>query len=106
MGLFSRLAFSKASGPHGYQSTGLWACCRRYGLFSPARRLVYVIVPPRSARQGLFGGEGGSARFHPISRRPGGKGRPEWIMSPTFRIERDSMGEMQVPAQALYGAQT
>ena len=27
-------------------------------------------------------------------------------MSATFRIERDSMGEMQVPADAYYAAQT
>src|SRR5579885_3846980 len=40
IGLSSRLAFSKASGPQGYQSTGLWACCRRYGLFSWINRLV------------------------------------------------------------------
>jgi fumarate hydratase class II len=25
---------------------------------------------------------------------------------PTFRIERDSMGELKVPADALWGAQT
>jgi hypothetical protein len=29
MGLFSALARARASAPHGYQSTGLWACCRR-----------------------------------------------------------------------------
>src|SRR6185295_13756700 len=39
-GLFSRRARPSASSPHGYQSTGLWACWRRYGLLSPARRLV------------------------------------------------------------------
>src|SRR3954452_18011205 len=33
-------ARSRASAPHGYQSTGLWACWRRYGLVSPARRLA------------------------------------------------------------------
>ena len=27
-------------------------------------------------------------------------------MSENFRIERDSMGELQVPAEALYAAQT
>ncbi|HBQ45338.1 MAG TPA: aspartate ammonia-lyase, partial [Thiomicrospira sp.] len=27
-------------------------------------------------------------------------------MSQDFRIEKDSMGELQVPANALYGAQT
>src|ERR1700730_2644647 len=37
MGLSSRRALSKASSPQGYQSTGLWACCCRYGLFSAIR---------------------------------------------------------------------
>src|SRR6185295_18083973 len=27
-------------------------------------------------------------------------------MTPAFRIERDTMGEVRVPAEALYGAQT
>src|SRR5580693_5823465 len=40
MGLFSRRARSKAASPHGCQSTGLCACCSRYGLFSCDRRLV------------------------------------------------------------------
>ena len=31
---------SKASSPHGYQSTGLWACWSRYGLVSEARRFA------------------------------------------------------------------
>jgi len=31
MGLSSALAFANASSPHGYQSTGLWACCNKYG---------------------------------------------------------------------------
>src|SRR5438270_9964280 len=39
---FSFLAFSNASGPHGYQSTGLWACWSRYGLDSFASRLVWA----------------------------------------------------------------
>src|SRR5512147_2970951 len=40
IGLSSRRARSNASSPQGYQSTGSWACWRRYGLFSPARRLT------------------------------------------------------------------
>src|SRR6516162_6973510 len=36
----SFLAFANASGPQGYQSTGLWACMSKYGLVSRARRLV------------------------------------------------------------------
>ena len=39
MGLFSRRACANASSPHGYQSTGLFACWSRYGLVSPAKRL-------------------------------------------------------------------
>src|SRR5438067_4813975 len=39
MGLSSCCAFCRASSPHGYQSTGLWACCRRYGLVSLISRL-------------------------------------------------------------------
>src|SRR5205823_3735977 len=41
MGLFSRRAFSNASWPQGYQSTGLCACCRRYGLFSSSSRFTF-----------------------------------------------------------------
>src|SRR6266576_3993987 len=39
-GLSSRLAWAKAASDHGCQSTGLWACCRRYGLVSLISRLV------------------------------------------------------------------
>lgn len=30
-----------ASFPHGYQSTGLCACCNKYGDFSSIKRFVY-----------------------------------------------------------------
>jgi hypothetical protein len=40
MGLFSRRAFSNASSPHGYHSTGLPACWWIYGLVSKARRFL------------------------------------------------------------------
>src|SRR6187551_1432027 len=40
MGRSSSRARASASGPHGYQSTGLWACCNRYGLVSSARRFT------------------------------------------------------------------
>ncbi len=33
----SSAARRKGSSPHGYQSTGLYACCCRYGLFSEMR---------------------------------------------------------------------
>src|SRR3954471_11006369 len=42
IGFSSARAFPSASGPHGYQSTGLCACCNKYGLVSPARRLGTV----------------------------------------------------------------
>src|SRR6185503_8013012 len=42
IGLSSRFAFSKASGPQAYQSTGLCWCCKRYGDFSRASRFVCV----------------------------------------------------------------
>src|SRR5574341_921874 len=40
IGRFSSLARRSASSPHGYQSTGLWACWSRYGLVSWIKRLV------------------------------------------------------------------
>jgi hypothetical protein len=51
IGLSSACAFSSASLPHGYQSTGLWACCKRYGLVSCMRRFgirsISLLVPIR-----------------------------------------------------------
>ena len=38
MGLSSAFARASASSPHGYQFTGLCACCLRYGLDSFASR--------------------------------------------------------------------
>src|SRR5262245_19017076 len=46
----SFFALANASGPQGNQSTGLWACCNRYGLDSLASRFA-----------GCFGFSGGSA---------------------------------------------
>src|ERR1700727_2184178 len=40
MGLPSCWARASASGPHGYQSTGLCECWRRYGLVWAASRLI------------------------------------------------------------------
>ena len=39
MGFSSARARANASSPHGYQKTGLAACCSRYGLVLPARLL-------------------------------------------------------------------
>src|SRR5205807_6302504 len=61
--LSSARAFSNASSPHGYQSTGLSACWRRYGLVSPARRFTRPTY--RLAR---------GARSEPLGR--GGLGPP------------------------------
>src|SRR2546423_3041749 len=47
-GLSSARAFSNASSPHGYQSTGLSACWRRYGLVSPARRFISLLSPSQA----------------------------------------------------------
>src|SRR5436305_4949740 len=44
-GLSSVLARSNASSPHGYQSTGLSLCCRRYGLVSSASRFMVPSYP-------------------------------------------------------------
>src|SRR5262245_42465492 len=43
MGRSASRAAAKASSPHAYQSTGLSACWRRYGLVSAARRFI----PPK-----------------------------------------------------------
>src|SRR6188508_3040143 len=48
MGLSSAWARDNASGPHGYHSTGLSACCLRYGLDSVIRRLGTRSVDERS----------------------------------------------------------
>src|SRR5881275_2331270 len=46
IGLSSRFAAANASGPQGYQSTGLSLCWRRYGLVSWASRLLAVMTSP------------------------------------------------------------
>ena len=40
IGFSSAAAFAKASSPHGYQSTGLAACCSKYGLRSRLKRFI------------------------------------------------------------------
>src|SRR4029453_930975 len=68
IGLSSARARANASSPHGYQSTGLWACWSRYGLVSLARRLVVTESPDAlwSAGEGqrAHGGRDHSA-IHP-----------------------------------------
>src|SRR6266852_726416 len=50
IGRSSVRARASASSPHGYQSTGLSACCSRYGLVSQLRRLV-TTSPPAPLRR-------------------------------------------------------
>jgi membrane protease YdiL (CAAX protease family) len=44
MGLFSARALANASSFHANQSTGLCACCKRYGDFSRARRSILTLA--------------------------------------------------------------
>src|ERR1022692_2448053 len=43
IGFCSAFAFAKASSPQGYQSTGLYACSSKYGLFSLMSRLGFLV---------------------------------------------------------------
>src|SRR5919201_876989 len=52
MGLSSSRARASASSPHAYQSTGLSACCRRYGLVSSASRFTLILCPVSSLPSG------------------------------------------------------
>src|SRR3954454_10251805 len=45
IGTSRRRDSASASSPHGYQSTGLSACWRRYGLVSFARRFIRAMMP-------------------------------------------------------------
>src|SRR5688500_3385128 len=76
IGRFSSRARSSASEPQGYQSTGLLACCRRYGLVSLARRFgigslvpVHVVCPDPRKRRALArragSRHGRGTRIHP-----------------------------------------
>src|SRR5438128_11847008 len=79
IGLFSWRARSSASVPHGYQSTGLFACCRRYGLVSLARRLG--IVSKRTERQ--FWHAGPTPKLYRLASQEIARERPdvEWFRS-------------------------
>src|ERR1043165_7068851 len=63
MGLASARAFANASSPQANQSTGLLACCRRYGLRSRASRFI----PPLCHRRA-----DGLVRWSIIARAGGG----------------------------------
>src|SRR3990172_8945237 len=60
IGLSSFSALSKASIPHGYQSTGFSACWRRYGLFSFASLFGMAYVS--SIADGKESARGGRSR--------------------------------------------
>src|SRR5947207_2213852 len=72
IGRSSNVARASASGPHGNQSTGLFACWRRYGLVSPARRLGiigwYAEWCARAPNE-PFGGSETSTRYGAANRR-------------------------------------
>src|SRR3954464_7164929 len=53
IGRSSARARPSASSPHGYQSTGFSACCRRYGLVSVLRRFTSA---RRSDSRAILGG--------------------------------------------------
>ncbi len=53
MGLSSPRAFCNASGSQGYQSTGLYMCCRRYGLVSLIKRFGIYQLPRHSTISAL-----------------------------------------------------
>src|ERR1044072_3199241 len=55
MGRSSAFARSSASGPQGYQSTGLSLCCSRYGLVSFARRLGMMECGSARVRECVHG---------------------------------------------------
>src|ERR1017187_2132288 len=50
IGFSSRLAASNASSPQAYQSTGLLACCSKYGLRSRARRFAIRLIVSWTAK--------------------------------------------------------
>src|SRR5262245_1170846 len=58
IGLFSARAFANASSPQANHSTGLFACCSRYGLRSRASRFISPLWH-----------RAGSARRHEVEQR-------------------------------------
>ena len=55
-------ASAKASSPHSYQSTGLSACCSRYGLVALANRFAMAPTLPGRLLEGLSGAPPSPAR--------------------------------------------
>src|SRR5947208_2962644 len=78
IGLSSASALPRASSPQGYQSTGLFACWRRYGLVSFARRLAIPqslapipLATCRFSRRAVDADARGDRAGHPSARRAG-----------------------------------
>jgi hypothetical protein len=70
MGRSSFRARRRASSPHGYQSTGLPACWRRYGLVASARRFgVMRTVSPAGSRVAHGPGSAERARLSALGDR-------------------------------------
>ena len=68
-GTSRRRASANASAPHAHQSTGLSACCSRYGLVASARRLA--MAPDRAPPAGPDTPLPGRVHRRPARQRPG-----------------------------------
>src|SRR5437667_626472 len=77
IGLSSSFARWRASGPHGYQSTGLSLCWRRYGLVCSARRFgtTFTLAMGISSLRDLRAKDGGHVTdsWNGSLRRPAGR---------------------------------
>src|SRR5215471_16868271 len=83
--LFSFFAFANASGPQGYQSTGLCACWSRYGLVSRASRFVFFGL-------GSFGGDLSAASpAGRVRQRASGAARPATPRATMVRLTGSSL---------------
>ena len=90
IGLSSALALAKASSPHGYQSTGLWACWSKYGLFWWIRRLVKGCDPSFSSFMACWLGLTSKGR-HPAKTRSNPKATEErtfLFTGTTYRLKK------------------
>src|ERR1700739_3917331 len=65
-------AAANASSPHGHQSTGLSACCKRYGLVAPRSRSAMLPILPPLARSVASRPRFAQLRGPPSGRSPSG----------------------------------
>src|SRR6266404_6854538 len=98
IGLPSERALAKASSPHGYQSTGLWACWSRYGLVSRARRLSLTALS-WSAGEGQRAHRG---RHHAVTHADADGGAGLGVLAADHR-ERDRAGQIDGARGARHG---